>query len=200
MFLAPEAQDCSNKGIGRTEVQQENPLANATTSMLEKGRDQVTGFTMTGEVLGMDGIEGERHTCTTRALDDSEICAISFARLQNLAVAIPRLQRHFHMLMSREIVREHEMMLLPRSMNADQRMAIFLLDLSRRYAAQGGSASELKLRPMRDDIGSYLGLTSGTISRTFTKFDEAGLIAVRRGSVRILDRDSLERLNGRARR
>lgn len=167
-----------------------------TTAILEKGRDQVTGFSMTGEVLGMDGIEGGKHTCNTRALEDSEVCAISFVRLQNLAAAIPRLQRHFHMLMSREIVREHEMMLLLGSMSADQRMAMFLLDLSRRFAAQGGSASEFKLRPTRDDIGSYLGLTSGTISRTFTKFDEAGLIAVRRRSVRILDQVGLERMGG----
>jgi CRP/FNR family transcriptional regulator len=169
-----------------------------TTAIIENGRDQVTAFSMAGEVLGLDGIDRGVHSGNARALEDSEVCAISFARLQNLAAAIPRLQRRLHMLMSREIVREHGMMLLLGSMNADQRMAMFLLDLSQRFAAQGRSASAFNLRLTRDDIGSYLGLTVGTISRMFTKFDEAGLIAVRGKSVRILDKAGLERVGGQA--
>jgi len=171
-----------------------------STALLAQGRDQVTGFSLTGEVLGMDGIEQERHSCNTIALEDSEICAISFARLQELTLAIPSLQRHFHTMMSREIVREHGVMLLLGSMSAEERMAIFLLDLSQRFAAQGCSASEFNLRLNREDIGSYLSLTVGTVSRIFSRFRESGLIAVRQKLVRIVDRDKLERVIGRTMR
>jgi len=171
-----------------------------TTAILEMGRDQVTGFSMTGEVLGMDGIEEEKHTCSTVALENSDVCAISFARLQELTMAIPSLQRHFHTMMSREIVREHGMMLLLGSMNAEERMAMFLLNLSKRFAAHGCSASEFNLRLTREEIGSYLGLTLATVSRIFSKFHERGLIAVRQKFVRVLDRASLERVIGRATR
>ena len=171
-----------------------------TTAVLAKGRDQVTGFSMTGEILGMDGIEQEIHTCNTIALEDSEICAISFAKLQELTLAIPSVQRHFHAMMSREIVRKHGVMLLLGSMNAEERMAMFLLNLSQRLAAQGDSASEFNLRLTREDIGSYLSLTLGTVSRIFSRFHDRGLIAVRQKFVRILDRDKLERVIGRAMR
>lgn len=171
-----------------------------TTAILAKGRDQVTGFSMAGEVLGMDGIEEEKHSCNTLALEDGEVCAISFARLQELTLAIPSLQRHFHAMMSREIVRGHGVMLLLGSMSAEERMAMFLLDLSQRFAAQGCSASEFNLRLTREDIGSYLGLTVGTVSRMFSRFRESGLIAVRQKFVRIVDRDKLERAIGRSTR
>ncbi len=168
-----------------------------TTAILANGRDQVTGFAMTGEVLGMDGIEEERHTCNTIALEDSEVCAISFARLQELTLTIPGLQRHFHTMMSREIVREHGVMLLLGSMNAEERMAMFLLNLSQRFAAHGCTASEFNLCLTREEIGSYLSLTLGTVSRIFSRFRERGLIAVRQKFVRIVDRDKLERVIGR---
>ncbi len=171
-----------------------------TTAILAKGRDQVTGFSMTGEVLGMDGIEAQRHGCNTIALEDGEICAISFARLQELTLAIPSLQRHFHAMMSREIVREHGVMLLLGSMSAEERMAMFLLDFSRRFAAQGGTASEFNLRLTRENIGSYLSLTVGTVSRLFARFRESGLIAVRQKLVRIVDRGKLECVIGRSTR
>ena len=169
-----------------------------TTAVLAKGRDQVTGFSMTGEILGMDGIEQEIHTCNTIALEDSEVCAISFAKLQELTLAIPSVQRHFHAMMSREIVRKHGVMLLLGSMNAEERMAMFLLNLSQRLAAQGDSASEFNLRLTREDIGSYLSLTLGTVSRIFSRFHNRGLIEARRKFVRILDRDKLEQVIGRA--
>jgi len=165
-----------------------------TTAILANGRDQVTGFSLTGEVLGMDGIEAEKHSGNTIALEDSEVCAISFARLQELTLAIPGLQRHFHTMMGREIVREYGVMLLLGSMSAEERMAMFLLDLSQRFTAQGCSASEFDLRLTREDIGSYLSLTVGTVSRMFSRFHESGLIAVRQKRVRIVDRGKLERL------
>jgi CRP/FNR family transcriptional regulator len=168
-----------------------------STSLLENGRDQVTGFSMTGEVLGMDGIGPERHTCNTIALEDSDVCAISFARLQELAHEIPSLQRHFNKTMSREIVREHGVMLLLGSMNADERLAMFLLNLSQRFAARGYSPSEFNLRMTREEIGSYLGLKLETVSRTFSKFQEEGMIGVQQKFIRILDSACLAQVMGR---
>lgn len=167
-----------------------------TTAIIEKGRAQVTGFSMAGEVLGMDGIQDGRHTCDTVALEDGEICAFPFVRLQELALAQPGLQRSFHTLMSREIVREHRMMLLLGSMNAEERVAMFLLDLSRRFAAHGQSRVEFDLCMTRNDIGSYLGVTVGTVCRVLARFREAGLIEVRGKGVRIADRRALEGVIG----
>jgi CRP/FNR family transcriptional regulator len=168
-----------------------------STALLENGRNQVTGFSMTGEVLGMDGIGPERHTCNTIALEDSDVCAIPFARLQELAHEIPSLQHHFHRMMSREIVREHGVMLLLGSMNAEERLAMFLLNLSQRFAARGYSPSEFNLRMTREEIGSYLGLKLETVSRIFSQFHEEGLIGVRQKLIRILDSAGLERVMGR---
>src|SRR5471030_79137 len=168
-----------------------------STAVLENGRDQVTGFSMTGEVLGMDGIGPERHTCNTIALENSDVCVISFTRLRTLAHEIPSLQRHFYKMMSREIEREHGVMLLLGSMNAEERLAMFLLDLSQRFAARGYSASEFNLRMTREEIGSYLGLKLETVSRIFSKFQEEGLISVRQKFVCILNGAGLERVMGR---
>jgi len=168
-----------------------------STALLENGRDQVTGFSMTGEVLGMDGIGPERHTCNTIALEDSDVCAIPFAKLQELAHEIPSLQRQFHKMMSREIVREHGVMLLLGSMNAEERLAMFLLNLSQRFAARGYSPSAFNLRMTREEIGSYLGLKLETVSRTLSKFQEQGIIGVQQKFIRILNSAGLERVMGR---
>lgn len=168
-----------------------------STAVLENGRNQVTGFSMTGELLGMDGIGPERHTCNTIALEDSDVCAIPFAGLQELVHEIPSVQHHFHRMMSREIVREHGVMLLLGSMNADERVAMFLLNLSQRFAARGYSPSEFNLRMTRGEIGSYLGLKLETVSRILSKFQEEGLIGVQHKFIRILDGAMLERVMGR---
>jgi CRP/FNR family transcriptional regulator, anaerobic regulatory protein len=169
-----------------------------STILLEDGRrDQVIGFSMTGEILGMDGIGSERHSCNTIALEDSDVCAIPFAGLQKLARAIPGLQRQFQRMMSREIVREQGVMLLLGSMKADERLAIFLLNLSRRFALHGYSPSKFDMRMTREEIGSYLGLTLETVSRTLSRFQDDGLISVQQKFVRILDNAGLDRMTGR---
>jgi CRP/FNR family transcriptional regulator, anaerobic regulatory protein len=168
-----------------------------STAQLDNGREQVIGFYMTGEVLGMDGIGPERHTCDTVALEDSGVCAIPFASLQGLAHEIPSLQRHLHNIMSCEIVHEHGVMLLLGSMNAEERLAAFLLNLSRRFAARGYSPSEFNLRLTREEIGSYLGLKLETVSRTLSHFQEEELIGVQQKFIRILDNAGLARVIGR---
>jgi CRP/FNR family transcriptional regulator len=159
---------------------------------MEDGREQVTGFHMGGEMLGMDGIVGEAHTCSAVALEDSEVCVIPYSRLHDLTRDVQGLQLQFHKVMSREIVREHGVMLLLGSMRAEERLAAFLLNLSQRFTARGYSHAEFNLRMTREEIGSYLGLKLETVSRSFSKFQEDSLISVQQKHIRILDVQGLQ--------
>ncbi|WP_374326750.1 fumarate/nitrate reduction transcriptional regulator Fnr [Azonexus sp.] len=165
-----------------------------TDVLLEDGRDQVTGFQMAGELLGLDGISTEHHTCNAIALEDSEICAIPFNRLESLSREIHNLQHHFHKVMSREIVRDHGVMMLLGTMRAEERLAAFLLNLSQRFTARGFSHAEFYLRMTREEIGSYLGLKLETVSRAFSRFQEEGYIAVQQKHIRILNVNGLKAL------
>ena len=160
----------------------------------EDGRDQVTGFQMAGEIIGLDGIVNERHTCDAIALEDAEVCVMPFENIEAISREVSALQSHVHKIMSREIVREHGVMLLLGSMRAEERLAAFLLNMVQRLNARGFSQTELVLRMTREEIGSYLGLKLETVSRTFSKFVEDGVVEVRQRHVRILDRDALNRL------
>jgi CRP/FNR family transcriptional regulator len=158
----------------------------------EDGRDQVTGFQMAGEIIGLDGIVHDQHTCDAVALEDGEICAMPFAQIENLSREVNALQHHVHKIMSREIVREHGVMLLLGSMRAEERLAAFLLNLAQRLHARGFSQSELVLRMTREEIGSFLGLKLETISRTFSKFVDDGIVEVKQRHVHILNTDALQ--------
>ncbi len=141
---------------------------------------------MAGEILGMDGISNDRHSCNAVALEDSEVCRIPFDTLESLASEIRSLQSHFHRVMSREIVRDQGVMMLLGKMRAEERLAAFLLNLSQRFTARGFSASEFHLRMTRDEIGSYLGMKLETVSRCFSRFQDDGLISVQQKHIRIL--------------
>lgn len=158
----------------------------------EDGRNQVTGFQMAGEIIGLDGIVKDHHTCDAVALEDAEVCVMPFERIEELSREVVSLQRHVHKIMSREIVREHGVMLLLGSMRAEERLAAFLLNLVQRLHARGFSQSELLLRMTREEIGSYLGLKLETVSRTFSKFVEDGIVEVKQRHVRILNTDALK--------
>jgi CRP/FNR family transcriptional regulator len=160
----------------------------------EDGRDQVTGFQMAGEIIGLDGIVNDHHTCDAVALEDAEVCVMPFDRIGELSREVNALQHHVHRIMSREIVREHGVMLLLGSMRAEERLAAFLLNLVQRLHARGFSRSELVLRMTREEIGSYLGLKLETVSRTFSKFAEEGIVEVRQRHVRIIDTGALRRI------
>ena len=160
----------------------------------EDGRDQVTGFQMAGEIIGLDGIVNDQHTCDAVALEDSEVCVMPFERIEELSREVTALQRHVHQIMSREIVREHGVMLLLGSMRAAERLAAFLLNLVQRLHARGFSRSELVLRMTREEIGSYLGLKLETVSRTLSKFAADGMVEVEQRNVRILDPEALRRI------
>jgi len=106
------------------------------------------------------------------------------------------LQRHLHSVLAREIVRDHGVMMLLGSMRAEERLAVFLLNLSQRFKARGYSPSEFHLRMTREEIGSYLGLKLETVSRAFSKFQEAGLIEVQQKHIRIADIPGLHKIAG----
>ena len=142
----------------------------------------------------MDGIVNDQHTCDAVALEDAEVCVMPFDRIEEISREVTALQNHVHKIMSREIVREHGVMLLLGSMRAEERLAAFLLNLVQRLHARGFSQSELVLRMTREEIGSYLGLKLETVSRTFSKFVEDGIVEVKQRHVRILDTEALQRL------
>lgn len=160
----------------------------------EDGRDQVTGFQMAGELLGLDGISADRHTCDAVALEDSQVCVIPYGQLEYLSREFSDLQRQFHRIMSREIVRDQGVMLLLGSMRAEERLAAFLLNLTQRLQARGFSASSLVLRMTREEIGTYLGLKLETVSRCFSKFQDDGVLQVKQRQIEVLDAEALRDL------
>jgi CRP/FNR family transcriptional regulator len=162
----------------------------------EDGRDQVTGFQMAGEIIGLDGIVNDQHTCDAVALEDAEVCVMPFDRIEEISREVTALQSHVHKIMSREIVREHGVMLLLGSMRAEERLAAFLLNLVQRLHARGFSQSELVLRMTREEIGSYLGLKLETVSRAFSHFQSEGIVAVQNKNIEIKDTERLRALVG----
>lgn len=165
-----------------------------TDLLLEDGRDQVTGFQMTGELLGLDGISTDKHSCNAVALEDSEVCRVPFERLEQLASEIRTLQSHLHRVMSREIVRDQGVMMLLGRMRAEERLAAFLLNLSQRFNSRGFSPAEFHLRMTRDEIGSYLGMKLETVSRCFSRFQDEGLVAVQQKHIRITNVEGLKKI------
>jgi CRP/FNR family transcriptional regulator len=160
----------------------------------EDGRDQVTGFQMAGELIGLDGISTDRHACDAVALEDSQVCIIPYHQLEELSRELSDLQRQFHRIMSREIVRDHGVMLLLGSMRAEERLAAFVLNLTQRLHSRGFASRSLVLRMTREEIGSFLGLKLETVSRAFSKFQEDGVLEVKQRHIQVLDEDALRRL------
>jgi CRP/FNR family transcriptional regulator len=158
------------------------------------GLDQVTGFHMGGEVVGLEGIAGGRHQVDAVALEDSQVCVMSYEELKVLQTEIPSLHEQFQRIMSHEIVTNHSVMLLLGSMHAEERVAAFLLNLTHRLRARGFSSSSVLLRMSREEIGSFLGLKLETVSRTFSKFQASGLLFVRQRQIQITDPAGLQQL------
>ena len=165
-----------------------------STLMLLDGREQVTGFQMAGELLGLDGVASGGQASSAVALEDAEVCSIPYARLVEIASSNVEMQLVLARLMSAEIVREHKLMAMLGTMSADERVASFLLDISRRLQARGYSPQEFHLRMTRADIGSYLGVKLETVSRSLSAFAAQGLLVVDKKHLRIVDFDGLQRM------
>lgn len=157
------------------------------------GREQVMGFFMRGELFGLDGIAAARYDNSASALEDSEIVVLPFALMEDMAREDRARQRQLHAILSREITRDHGVMMLLGKMSAEARLATFLFNLSVRFVRRGYSPSDFVLRMTREEMGSYLGLKLETVSRLFSEFQKSGLLEVQQKHVRILDPQGLLR-------
>ncbi|WP_339502894.1 fumarate/nitrate reduction transcriptional regulator Fnr [Pseudomonas silesiensis] len=165
------------------------------TSILSvDGREQVTGFQIPGEMLGLDAISTDLHACDAVALEDSEVCPIHFAHLEELAHELPSLQHNLNKILSREIVRDHDMLMMLGNMNSDERLAAFLLNLSQRLNIRGYSSTDFVLKMRREEIGSYLGLRLETICRGIAHLRDQALVEVSGRDVKILNLEGLKQL------
>jgi CRP/FNR family transcriptional regulator len=162
------------------------------------GLEQITGFYLPGEVLGFDGLDNN-HGCNVVALETSTVCEIPFARLEELSLQIPTLQRNFFQLMSRHIESNHQMLLTLSKKNAEGRVSTLLLSLSHRYSRRKLSPNAMRLPMSRMDIGNFLGLTIETVSRTFSRLQKDGIIDVDGREVVINDHDRLNEICHKAR-
>lgn len=161
-----------------------------------EGGEQVLGFHLPGEIIGLDAIDKDLHVCSAKVLETSAICEIPFARLAELTATIPSLQHQMFRLLSREIGHDTDMLLLLGKKSAEERLAVFLLSLSQRLQKRGLSASDFYLSMSRHEIGNYLGLAVETVSRIFTRFQEDGLMCVDRKHIQLLNLPALEALIG----
>ncbi|MGY0505875.1 helix-turn-helix domain-containing protein [Luteimonas sp. e5] len=157
------------------------------------GREQVLGFHLPGEVIGLNAIHGERYPCNAVALDTVMLCRFSFPQMALLATRMPGLQQQLFRLLSADIGKAEQM---AGDFSADERMAAFLVTLSRRYAQRGYSPQRFQLTMSRVDMANYLGLAAETVSRVLKRFQADGLLVVERRDLEILD---LERLSELAR-
>ncbi len=165
-----------------------------TYTQCPDGSEQVIGFHLPGEVIGLDGIELKKYICSAKALETSAICEVPFDKLEELTATIPNLQHQMFRLLSREISKDTSLMTLLGKSTAEERLAAFLLSLSIRLHSRGFSATEFNLSMSRQEIGSYLGLALETVSRLFTHFQEEKILKVNRKYVEILDLEKLYNL------
>ena len=157
------------------------------------GREQVQGFFLPGEVIGLNAIHHERYPANAVALDTVMLCRFSFPKMALLATRLPGLQQHLFRLLSQDIGKAA---LLAGDFSADERMAAFLVALSRRYAARGFSGRSFNLTMARTDIANYLRLAPETVSRVLRRFQDDGVLNIERREVELVGRERLEELAG----
>jgi CRP/FNR family transcriptional regulator len=164
--------------------------------LLDDGREQVTGFHLAGDVLGVDAISSPTHPSEALALEDTHVCAIPFAQLTRLSQRVERLQTYVQRLLAREVVRDQGLLLLLGRMQADERVAAFLINISKRFKARGYSPVDFTLSMAREEIGNYLGLTLETVSRCFSRLKSNRVLSVENRHIRILNPDALQKVIG----
>ena len=160
------------------------------TARLDRdGREHVLGFHLPGEVIGLAGIADERYPCNAVAIDTVQLCRFSFPKLSVLAQRLPGLQQRLFRLLSSDI---GSATLLSGEYTADERLAAFLVLLSRRLAARGSTESQLSLAMPRTDIANYLGLAPETISRVLRRFQDEDMVRVHRRKLELTNPRRLE--------
>jgi len=157
-----------------------------TLTVSDDGSEQITGFHLPGELVGLDAISEDVHPCTSKALETTSYCEIPFSQLEKLAGEIPGLRHQLLKIMSKEISHDANLLMLLGKKTAEERLASLLVSLSSRLKNRGFSETEFNLSMSRNDIANYLGLAVETVSRLFTRFQENGLISVNGKFVKIL--------------
>jgi CRP/FNR family transcriptional regulator len=167
-----------------------------TFSLSDTGEEQITGFHLASEMIGLSGMDDQQYPVSAMALETTSVCEIPFERLDDLTAVMPQLRKQVMRLMSREIREDQQMMLLLSKKTADERIATLLINLSARFRARGYSAKSFRLAMSRNEIGNYLGLAVETVSRVFTRFQQQGLIAAEGKQINILEHTELCALAG----
>ncbi len=158
----------------------------------DDGTEQVTGFYLPGEIMGLDGISNLSHCSSAVALETATVCEIPFARLEELSVQLPALQRRFFQMMGKEIARDRQMFTLLGKNSAEERIASLLLSISTRHHHRNLSAIRFRLSMSRAEMGNYMGLTVETVSRVFSRLQKQEIIKVDNREVEILNMDALK--------
>ena len=157
-----------------------------TCEIAADGSVQITAFHLPGELLGIDAISIDKHPSDVVALETTELCELPFDRLEALARELPGLQHQLLRIMSREVLEEGSQLLMLGRMKAEERLATFLINFSRRYQGLGYSPTDLHLPMSRQDLGDYLGLALETVSRLLSRFQEDGLLEVQGRNIKLL--------------
>lgn len=160
----------------------------------DDGEEQIIGFFLPGEMLGLDAIESQIHACSAVALETSSYCTVPFSELSEICKQIPELQNQLLRIMSRELSSENKMLLTLGKKNSEEKVATFLLTISTRYHQLGYSANEFKLMMSRQEIGNYLGITFETVSRVLGRLQRNGIIKVNRKAIKIIDMVALKNI------
>ena len=158
-----------------------------TFSVTDCGQEQITGFHLPSEFVGLSGMDTELYPVSAIALETTSICEIPFDRLDELSASLPQLRRQLMRIMSREIRDDQQMMMLLSKKTADERIATFLVNLSARFRARGYSPQQFRLAMSRNEIGNYLGLAVETVSRVFTRFQQNGLLAAEGKEINLIN-------------
>jgi CRP/FNR family transcriptional regulator len=164
--------------------------------LTEDGREQITGFFLPGDLVGLDSVGLRQHASSAAALDETVVCELPFALLERHGQSVPRIQAALFRMLSGQIRREQSTLLLLGSLRAEERLAQFLIDLSERAHSDIKCGTAIGMPMTREEIGSYLGLKLETVSRTLSKLHREGIIEVVKRGVRIRELNKLRMLAG----
>lgn len=153
----------------------------------DDGRVQITGFHIAGELLGLSALASRQYSSEAKALETISVCKVEISRLDEIAQQIPSIHYQMLRIMSGQIRHDEELMLLLGKRSAEERLAEYLVGLSRRFASRNYSGTEFRLSMSRLDIGNYLGIAEETVCRILGRFQEDGLITADRRQVCLKD-------------
>ncbi|WP_133500947.1 helix-turn-helix domain-containing protein [Cognatilysobacter terrigena] len=165
-----------------------------TVLVSEDGEEQVIGFHLPGELIGLDALGSGMHRCEAVALTTANVCEVPFDELSTVASQLPGLQRQLMRVIGQSVGRDQDHLEILARRQANERIALFLHGLTERLRTIGEPTDRLRLPMSREDIARFLGLALETVSRGFTRLQDDGVIAVHGRRVEILDSAELERL------